>query len=1187
MRLTHLEIFGFKSFLTKVEIPFGTGITAIVGPNGCGKSNIVEAIRWVLGEQRAGAVRGHRMEDVIFGGTRQRKPLGMSEVSLTIDNSSHTLPIEYSAVTVTRRLFRSGDSDYLLNKVPCRLLDIQNLLMDTGLGPGAYSVMEQGMVDEIISERTENRRRILEEAAGITKYKARRRSTWNKLESTRADLTRLEDIIAEARRQVDYLGRQVGRARRYQNLREELDELEVVYGRHRFFEIQTQLRPLREDFDELSKRSVSGLTELTALETELEKRRLAVTEAEKTLQSVGIELTRCIDQLHQRDRELVAGRERREAREQFISRAAHESAEHGRQLELCRQQQEQTRAALAAAETQLNSDAARLQEHESAVAAAETRWQTDRTVVDEGNQKLRRLLDEKGERSRGVERRRAESEAFERSRAELSAEGQVLDGDGNRQREIVLQSERECADAAARLSAVESDYDGALDRQRTVDRQLAVASEQVADLRRNVEANAARLQVLERVRSGYEGYSQGVRALMLDSRQRELFRGVLGDLIEVEPEYFRAVETALGSALQALVADSDRAAFEALRHLQDGSGRAGIFPLNWPECERPAAAAPDLPGLRGPLADRVRAEAAVQPLVDRLLHNTFVIDEIGVAVTSSPAALEPVRLVTREGEGIDFFGCLEGGTSSGDEDGGVLGRRREIARLRSAIAHDKARLASADLAFSSARSRLDVLRGYASDLDELVGELKDDHRRKELRLQEAGRERDRMTTRRVEVESNVAALSEQLSGLTASLESDGDHLLSLQSATEELEANISTAEQALLDSEQRRRSSAEALGVLRVEHARVVEQVDGGRRDAQRLSHIEQGHEQNIERLTGEVEEADCERRELIASEEGTAAEIGHMHEVREELTSNRDNSQQQWQEVVTRSRQLEGEISKLQRELSADRERRHQLELQIADLQNDGSHIRERLREELHLDVESLGPLEDEQFDADAAGERLERVRSSLERLGSVHVGVLDEYEQQKERYDFLVQQRDDLLAAAEDLRKTLQLIDRTARRIFLETFEGIREKFKETFARFFPGGEADLVLEADADPLEAGIEISARPRGKRLQNIGLLSGGEKALTAIALLFAIYQVKPSPWCILDEVDAPLDDANVDRFLRVLREFAETTQFIMVTHNKLSMTAANALHGVTMPEEGVSQLVSVEVEPELLDEAAG
>ena len=460
MRLSNVEIFGFKSFLTRVEIPFGRGITSIVGPNGCGKSNIVEAIRWVLGEQRAGAVRGHRMEDVIFSGTRQRKPLGMSEVSLTIDNSSHILPIEFSEVTVTRRLFRSGESDYLLNKVPCRLLDIQNLLMDTGLGPGAYSVMEQGMVDEIISERTENRRRILEEAAGITKYKARRRSTWNKLESTQADLTRLEDLIGEVKRQVDYLGRQVGRARRYQNLRQEWEQLELLFGRHRFFEIQEQLKPLRKESDGLSKRSVSGRTELTTQETELEKRRLAVTTLEKDLQTVGVELTRCVEQLHERERGLVAVRERRGAREQFIRRSTEERDRQQEQLAASRQQREQTLGALADAESRLSSDGGRLQSQEESMAEAEAAWQRGQSALEAANARLRTALGDREECGRTVERLQAEAAGLERTGEQLASErsglGTALDGlyrDGDA-------AQQELAELESRLTAVEGGLRG-------------------------------------------------------------------------------------------------------------------------------------------------------------------------------------------------------------------------------------------------------------------------------------------------------------------------------------------------------------------------------------------------------------------------------------------------------------------------------------------------------------------------------------------------------------------------------------------------------------------------------------------------------------------------------------------------------------------------------------------------------
>ncbi|MBT7597294.1 MAG: AAA family ATPase, partial [Gemmatimonadetes bacterium] len=366
LRVSHLDIFGFKSFYNKTAIHFGDGITGVVGPNGCGKSNVVEAIRWVLGEQRAAAIRGHKMEDVIFAGTRARKPLGMSEVSLTVDNTEGVLPIDYSEVTITRRLFRSGESDYLLNKVPCRLLDIQNLLMDTGLGPGAYSVMEQGMVDEIVSEKTENRRRILEEAAGITKYKARRRSTWNKLESTEADLTRLEDIITEVKRQVDYLGRQVGRARRFQSLTTEMKDVELRFSRHRYFALRDELKPLDEEFQGLSRDSESGLTEFTAREAELEKRRLAVTEAERTLQEAGVALSRCVEEIHELDNQLISTRERREAREHFIERATAQLEESRQQLNEANNQRTQAEATLVESRAEITHSAEQLQTVESA-----------------------------------------------------------------------------------------------------------------------------------------------------------------------------------------------------------------------------------------------------------------------------------------------------------------------------------------------------------------------------------------------------------------------------------------------------------------------------------------------------------------------------------------------------------------------------------------------------------------------------------------------------------------------------------------------------------------------------------------------------------------------------------------------------------------------------------------------------
>lgn len=1188
MRLTHLDIFGFKSFMNKTEIPFGTGITGIVGPNGCGKSNVVEAIRWVLGEQRAGAIRGHKMEDVIFAGTRARKALGMAEVSLSIDNSEHVLPIDYTEVTITRRLFRSGESDYLLNKVPCRLLDIQNLLMDTGLGPGAYSVMEQSMVDEIISEKTENRRRILEEAAGITKYKTRRRSTWNKLESTEADLTRLEDIIAEVKRQVDYLGRQVGRARRYKEIKTELDDLELRFGRHQFFGIRAQLQPLQAEFDELSRASEAGLTQFTAREAELEKRRLAVAEAETALQAAGVALSRCVEEIHELDNRLVSSRERREAREHFIERASGQLEETRRQLQETKRQLGETGEALQVATAEVESNGERLASQEQSATEANEEYESSRSGLDAENHRLRELLREKGERSGSLAKLRTERESLTEAQEQLAGELQTVDDALVEARSNATSAEGALESHSDRLQTLESDLAGARSRRTDAATAIDNSNRRVADLRRGIESEQARIQVLERVRSGYEGYSSGVRELLVDSPFTDIFEGVLGDLIEVDPGWDQAVEVALGDAVEALVARDDSSLLQALDYLRERSGRAGVFPLDWQMPVRePAVNLSGVAGVQGPLADRVRASGPVAQLVERLLHNTFVVEDLQAALTVSRQHRGlSMRLVTADGQGVDIDGRLAGGARS-DHDDSVLGRGREIRQLRTGVSRQQARLSAAQAAAGAEHTRRTVLDGYITDLTELFELERETEREVRQRQRSAREEESRQQTRREQLQQRLERSRQRLHELEDGGRGQEERLESIEQEARELEERLQAREERVRVAEHARREQIEVLNTLRVDSVRATEKCDTLRRETERLTRLQGDNEKTIERVEHEISQAEGDRAALAEREAEITAELTGKHTERDELDEQRNNRLRHQQEVAQASRELDQEISRLQRELGSQRERRHQLELKVTEFDSEASRIQERLTEEYNVDVENLGPLNEEGFDGPAADTRLGELRRGIARLGNVHVGVLEEYEEQKERYDFLVQHRDDLMAAAEDLRKTLQHIDRVARRMFRETFEEIRAKFRVTYARFFPGGEADLQIEEDVDPLESNIEIIARPRGKKLQSIGLLSGGEKALTAIALLFSIYEVKPSPWCILDEVDAPLDDANVERFLRVLREFAATTQFCMVTHNKLSMASSNTLHGVTMPEEGVSQLVSVHVVEDMLDEAAG
>ena len=1187
MRLTQLEIFGFKSFAQKIVIPFDPGITAIVGPNGCGKSNVVEAIRWVLGEQRAGTFRSHRMEDVIFAGTRQRKALGMSEVSLSIENHENVLPVEFNEVMLTRRLFRSGESDYLLNKIPCRLLDISNLLMDTGLGQGAYAVMEQGMVDEIVSEKTENRRRILEEAAGITKYKTRRRSTWNRLEATQADLTRIEDIIAEVKRQVDYLGRQVGRARRYQELKQELDQLDVLLGRHRFFTFSAQLNPLQDEFEELSKVAEEGYTRFTSREAELEKARLVLTDAEKAMQEAGIELNRHVETIHEKERMLVAVRERRDAAEQILERAARERADYIAQRETAQQQRRDNAERIEATGAELTTTEENVQSRERLAAQAEEEYTGHRSQLDQQQRLRMEHLRQQGEISRTLERQQAEREALDERTTGMRAEQATTNAERSAALSAAAATENALTGTRQSLTELQQQYTTILATRGETEQAINRLGDQRDAARRAAEANQARLQALEKVRSGYEGYQSGVRTLMLESPHAALFRGVLGDMVDVDTEIARAVEVALGESLQALVAHSDQGILEAIAHLKEHSGRVGILSLEGAlGAPGPAVIPEPIPGLRGALLAYVRPEIDIAPLVERLLHNTFLVDDLQTALALSRRYPDVyLRCVTPDGDAVDLFGQASGGKSE-TEDSGLLGRRREIRTLRSIIAHQSARDAALVPRLNALAQRIHTLDQRLDSTAAAIETWREKEREQVHQHQNARNDAERLTARLAQLQSENARFAARRETLDQSISEQQQRLHHNESESDRLNEESGALEEQLKHSETQRQERREELGALRVARARIAETVQSLERDAERLENIEGNLHRNIGRLDEESAEATRHREERGTRITELETELTELHQARETLATEQDQRRQRWAEANTHNRQLQENIGQLQRQLNDQRERRSKLEVRISELKLQTQHIRERLQEEQHCDVETMGA-PDEEVDDEAIQQRLDQLRQSLHRLGSVHLGVLEEYEEQKERYDFLCQQRDDLLVAAEDLKKTLSLIDRTARKMFNETFAQIREKFKETYTRFFPGGEADLRLEENVDPLEAGIDITARPRGKQLQSIALLSGGEKALTAISLLFAIYLVKPSPFCILDEVDAPLDDTNIGRFVRVLKEFAKNTQFIVVTHNKITMAAADTLHGVTMPEEGISQLVSVRVEDDELEEAAG
>ncbi|MCZ6636451.1 MAG: chromosome segregation protein SMC [bacterium] len=1189
MYLSRLEAYGFKSFAQKLDLPFESGITCVVGPNGCGKSNVVDALRWALGEQRPRSLRSSNMTEVIFSGTRSRKPLGMAEVSVTLDNSKKLLPTDFAEVTVTRRLFRSGESDYLLNKIPCRLKDIQNLLMDTGLGAQSSYVIEQGMVDEIISDNAEERRRVFEEAAGVTRYKIRRRSAWNKLISIQGDLQRIADIIGEVERQVASLQRQERKARLYKQVSDELQTLEIALARFRYFDMSDRARPMLEEMSFLKEDVEVGETDMAGLEARLEALRMELTEQDQALSAANMAVSQQVDLVHRKDREILVAREEVRSIKGFLERASGQRKTLGLRQQEAREGQATAEKGLVEAEDRLKGMETALEAEMTALEKATEELDAHRAKADDQKRRLIALLREGSEQGKGLERLRAEQDGAQERSARLH-------------------------DDVARVGALRTEADGAVraagDQIETIEREIQAHTEtrtahveardrlqaerddlveQRNRTRARLEADEARMALLVKLKEGFEGYSKGVRALAVDSPFSARIRGVVADLVQVDSVHLVAIESALGQVLECLLVDATDDALEAMDYLRTGSyGAAAFLPVE--RILQPSGTpwkAPEEDGVIGRASDLLvgGSDGAVRAL----LRQTLVVKDVETALAVTPQMRAiGVDLVTLSGEVFAANGTVFGGAEAHAESG-LVGRTQQIASLE------------ADLA--DGRDRLDHLEGQIQRVGEaLNGEVariaSEDGVLAHLQNRRAGLQRDRQnasvevqrqTQRGTELEEEVARLKDGFEVRTRLIAEEEASLKAVEEQRGQLEGAARTSDAVLQEQELKRRNQQDAVSGRRVEIASLKERLENLRLTKDRLEKEQVSIGEELDRLSRECASSERRKGERETAIERASEELKELHRVQTEVEQRRDSQAQQQQELMANARGLEDGLREKGRKMTQSRDRLSELQVGMVELKTRGEELLERLKRDYEVDVEAMNRLDDPEFSADITDKKIQELQERLRRMGSVNLAALEEYEVQKARYEFLVGERDDVLEAEAILKRTIQKIDRTARGRFLDTFAKIREHFHWTFQQFFEGGEADLMIPPDEDPLEAPLLITARPRGKQLQSINLLSGGERALTAIALLFAIYLVKPSPFCILDEVDAPLDDANVDRFVRVVRQFSEHSQFIVVTHNKRTMECADCLHGVTMEEPGVSKLVSVrmgskeEIEPDQVD----
>jgi len=1180
MRLESILIHGFKSFAEKTDVKVFPGVTCIVGPNGCGKSNVADAIRWALGEQSPKTLRGSKMEDIIFHGSASRKMIGMAEVSLVFNNDGG-LQVPWSEVAVARRLYRTGESEYLLNTSVCRLRDIQDLFAGTGVNPKAYALMDQERLNHVLTAKPWERRMFIEEAAGIARYKQQRSETQGKLDATRLNLQRLRDVMEEVRRQLSSIERQARKAQQYKALQAERQALDLALLAADYAALASQHEAVTSEMETLrgteeqQRARVATLTGRQALQAAaIQDTEYRLGDLRQSVQKIQGEAERLLERREQMGlqiQDLLAEETRLEEEiralgDRRVALSA-ERDEKGRGLEEARGRHERQDEEVRRVEAQIEACRGALSERRE-------RFETlrlEQIRVAGARADLTRSSGELRERSIQVDRR-AERLAAELATGRTEAEALAAS-------RLRLEAARQRTGAQLSLLSTELQEIEATRREREVAR--TEAQEAVAGLRVKLAARQSALDALVRLEREREGYGAGVRAVFAHMGAADL-SGVVGtvaDLLEVPNGLEEAVEAVLGDRLQWVVVERFEHARAALGYLErEGAGSATLLPLE--TLPGPGA----LPDDSGEVSWAARLVGGPRPA---LLH--YLLGRVGIVSHLDQAEILWRRngviatYVTRSGEVLSPSGRLTGGHRDGEResnDHSLLGRKRAIRQLGEEIAglgHDveaaMARLETVEGEVTGLRTRLEGLQSnyQAQESARLAGE-KD--------LESVLREADRVA-RHLET---LAAESEQLSG---ERDETATQLLGLERAlmaAAEQEARLSgdmTELQALLESGQGDETGlTERLTVCRVDLATVAERVEALGRDIERIIGLERDFGLQQEQSSARRAQTAERRGDLAAERERTDAQARDAVADRDRLEAEVAVIAEEHQRQLGERQGIESELREVQHQLNGLVNRLHQLDL----METEGRVRREELLQEARRrhaveTAEALLAAHDGARDLEDVRQRHEELSGKLEAMGPVNLVADEEFRELTERLDFLRTQHDDVVASIKDLEKALRGMTRTAQERFQEAFDDINRHFGDIFSRLFEGGRAELRMvppeEGEDDPLELGVELMAQPRGKRLQAVTLMSGGEKALTGLALLFAIFYHRPSPFCVLDEVDAPLDDANIHRFLRVLRELCTQTQFIVITHNRKTMEAADVLYGVTMEEPGLSRLVSV------------
>lgn len=1167
MYLSELELQGFKSFAQKTRVKFDSGFTAIVGPNGCGKSNIVDALRWALGEQKASLLRSANMTNVIFNGTANKKALGMAEVSLTIINNRGILPTEFSDVTITRRLYKSGESEYLMNKAPCRLKDIIDLFMDTGMGSGAYSVIELKMVEEILNDKNNDRRRLFEEAAGITKYKERKKQTLRKLEATRADLQRVDDILFEVRKKTRSLQTQAQKAERAQRYEKELKELELASSKAQHKELSDKLKPVHEQITEARSEQETLDQQISELEQTHENAQKYLLEREKEENEAKQNLNRISGQYKETQTGIQYKEQNIENQQETIRQYEEDIIQAEKEIKELKQDGREAEEMLDKAkkrkeEEQAEYDKLKQQLESSTESVEEVRGKLEETNKEYEAQKAK-ISELQEERIKLQSKIDSAKNQIERAQKEIEEKSSKI--------EDYKEKQKEFSEKLQHARRMQEDAEARVDQARNEREQISQQQNQLKDELRNLksrrDAAESELKLLKRIADSNEAMPASVQFLTKHKSQFSILEP-LSELFSTDRKYSVALEAALGDAVNfVVVADQQEAAKAAELLKKESQGKATFIPLSQVRS--------DFNIEDNSLYHQVDCNSKYDGLCRLFLGNVFCAENLDEASSQHQAGKS---VVTLDGELITTDGFLVSG-SSDEHEGMRVGLKDRIAELekeRDKLAYQTEDYEDEINNLQRQYDQIDVNTHIkeAREAEEQLKKLESQQTSGEAQFEvyQSGIEEQKQFI--TETESVISDSEQQLKDLDPRREELQKELQEIISRQEQLKSQVR-------EREENQKRIQRSFSDVQLKNQELQNEIDNLEKDIQRSK---EGVEQVKERLQKRADHAEKGKNTILQMQE----EIKEARESLETLSEQKESAQQEVEEASAATSKQRGKINQLEQELKDLRNKKeknvsllHRLEMEQNRCEMEINNLVEHIWQNYGLTIDQIEHDLPEDITAQQAREQIATLKQRLNNIGTVNPLAIQEYEEEKERMEHYETQINDLQDAEEKLKDTIQEINDTARERFNETFEKIRENFQKVFSTLFQEGDiCDLRIENEEenDPLEAKIEIVANPRGKRPSVIEQLSGGEKTLTAIALLFAIYLVKPSPFCILDEVDAPLDDHNIERFTNLLREFSEDTQFIVITHNKKTMEKAEMMYGVTMPEVGVSKLVGVRLD---------